>query len=547
MKGSAGRRSFAPQSINRRSSTYQRGPSMGTALTPGGGAGIMGNFAGPTTNFFGSPASLALAQDPRPVRDKQFQAKVIQELTDFLQRNGYEQDCKMMLQQNTLRNPTAKDFTTIFKWLYSRLDPNYQWGKAFDQDVLAVLKYIRYPFAGNITKSQLAAIGSANSWPQFLAILHWMMQLVVTIDRFDTSDYDYACTEMGIEPETDRIMFDFFSGCYIQWLNNYDDFEEEKQRLEMAFEERGRHYSEHVKQLEEERAALKERLEALKRDGEEFENLEKNGRVLQDDIDKFATWLQSLEAKAEKLRNALEILGSQYEEKKVELTQMETERDELKESIKAQGLTPVDIDRMNAEQDKLNKSLQQVGERYVDTHRLLQDREAAAVAKLEELEREVSRFNQLGFKIGIVSSADESRNYDLRLFPMLPADAPESQKLISDKGVGYQPMELLSRDLRSEIRPVLQSLRKEVAQKIQESEEKCIGQQEKYERTVEALKDMEEEIGTLRARKNALEEEYNEVKEVSPNHLIIFGLGIVSANHFHQDCVSGSYCNQRSD
>jgi kinetochore protein NDC80 len=44
----------------------------------------------------------------------------------------------------TLQVPTSKDFGTIFKFLYNRMDPNYQWVKKIEDDVVLCLKALKY-------------------------------------------------------------------------------------------------------------------------------------------------------------------------------------------------------------------------------------------------------------------------------------------------------------------------------------------------------------------------------------------------------------------
>ena len=44
----------------------------------------------------------------------------------------------------TLQVPTSKDFATIFKFLYNRADPNYQFVKKIEDEVVLCLKALKY-------------------------------------------------------------------------------------------------------------------------------------------------------------------------------------------------------------------------------------------------------------------------------------------------------------------------------------------------------------------------------------------------------------------
>lgn len=60
------------------------------------------------------------------------------------------------------------------------------WQRALEnyfQGILLTLFIVnRYPFADQISKSQLYAVGSMHSWPSLLAMLTWMVeQLMVSL------------------------------------------------------------------------------------------------------------------------------------------------------------------------------------------------------------------------------------------------------------------------------------------------------------------------------------------------------------------------------
>lgn len=122
------------------------------------------------------PNAAGVPRDPRPLRDRSFQARIGQELLEYLTHNNFELEMKHSLGQNTLRSPTQKDFNYIFQFLYHRIDPGYRFQKSMDAEVPPILKQLRYPFEKGITKSQIAAVGGQN-WPTFLGMLHWLMQL----------------------------------------------------------------------------------------------------------------------------------------------------------------------------------------------------------------------------------------------------------------------------------------------------------------------------------------------------------------------------------
>ena len=134
-----------------------------------------------------------LTKDPRPdTRTAGFKAKASEEIADFLSSNGYPAE------QRTLLHPTGKDFQGIFKFLIGFLEPAYKFGvqgRKFEDEVVPLLKMVCYPLTDSITKSQLQAVGSSHAWPNFLAMLHWLV-LTIRDSRHAFAD----ATELQVPP-----------------------------------------------------------------------------------------------------------------------------------------------------------------------------------------------------------------------------------------------------------------------------------------------------------------------------------------------------------
>jgi SMC interacting uncharacterized protein involved in chromosome segregation len=82
----------------------------------------------------------APTKDPRPIRDKSYQYECIRGLINFLAGANYDQ----ALSQKTLAVPSSKDFQSIFRFVYSMLDPHHDWkNKKFEEEVPMILKAIR--------------------------------------------------------------------------------------------------------------------------------------------------------------------------------------------------------------------------------------------------------------------------------------------------------------------------------------------------------------------------------------------------------------------
>ena len=97
----------------RRSSTFRR-PS-----------GVPGGVA--HQSFFQqAPQAAGVPRDPRPLRDRSYQARIGQELLEFLANGNFEMVMSYKLSDNFIKSPTQKDFNTVFKFLYNQIDSNYR-------------------------------------------------------------------------------------------------------------------------------------------------------------------------------------------------------------------------------------------------------------------------------------------------------------------------------------------------------------------------------------------------------------------------------------
>lgn len=169
----------------RRTSTYRRGtmsasmggPTMGLS-TPGGHIG----------SSMGGQLLRAL-KDPRDPRPRTTRERMADDIIAFctLRQHG--------VSQKELLTPTGPQFEHMFKFLVTLYDPAIKFvgsgaaagptaardknaGAKLADEVMQTLRAVQYPFADSITKSHLQAVGSAQSWPNMLAMLHWFVKVI---------------------------------------------------------------------------------------------------------------------------------------------------------------------------------------------------------------------------------------------------------------------------------------------------------------------------------------------------------------------------------
>ena len=490
--------------------------------------------------FQQAPAPAGVVRDPRPLKDRSYQALIGQQLLDYLSQNGFEMEMKHSLSANTVKSPTQKDFNFMFQWLYRRIDPSYRFQRNIDQEVPPILKQLRYPFEKSITKSQIAAVGGQN-WSTFLGLLHWMMQLAVMLDRYDEGAYDDACAEAGVDVTGDRIIFDFLTNAYRDWLQVDDeggDDDAEKtlaphiERMAANFNRANERYLGELAILEAENKNLQEQIEELEKSNASIAKLDNDFRILEADKGKFEAYNASVEAKADKYESRVKFLLEELEKAEAELQEAEQEKTSLQESVDRQGIGVQDIDRMNSERERLQKGLESTSVRLEEAKKKVAGKELEASNRFEELERAIENYNSLCYKIGLIPSTSPSakgHNYELISLTNDAANFLSSQmgnstqaggsvatdRLLADSSSGYQPHQVLNLDLRGAVKNNLTDLRKEINERRGHALEADEKNHELLDHIKEALDDKRNEVETLGHRVRAAEEEFEKTKEVT--------------------------------
>lgn len=496
--------------------------------------------------FVQAPVPATAPRDPRPLKTGSYQAKMGQEMLDYLTQHNFELEMKHSLSQNVFKSPTQKDFNFVFQWLYHRIDPAYRFQKNIDAEVPAILKQLRYPFEKNITKSQISAVGGQN-WSALLGMLHWMMQLAQMLDRYETGEYDDACAEAGIDVSGDRIIFRFLSGAYRDWLQ-VDDADDENddadqllvphiQAMAAEFERGNQRYSEEMKILEAEHASLSQQIAEAEKSIPDIAKLEEHFKILQDDIRKFEEYNASIEGKVAKYESKIKFLTDELERTETELKEAEQEKVNLQESVDRQGITIQDIDRMNSERERLQKGVEVTSLRLEETKKKSQDKESEANRMLEELERAAEKYNSLCYQIGLIPSTAanaKGQTFELQLPGSLTPHFSSSQlktsiqygsvnsddRLLAASGTGYHINDILSSsesgglDLRGRVKTQLIGLRKEINERRTIALDADVKNHELLDSIKEAIDDKRSEVEALEHRVRAAEEEFEKTKEV---------------------------------
>lgn len=451
--------------------------------------------------------------------------------------NNFEMEMKHHLTQNSIKSPTAKDFNYMFQWLYHRIDPCYRFKKNIDQEVPPILSQLRYPFHKSITKSSLAAVGSANSWHLFLGLLHWMMQLSQMLENYGANLYDDACAEAGVDVSGDRIIFDFLSKAYRDWLLMDEEAHDDDQDRVLAphinsmakeFEISNSRYLEELQILEDEQKRLQKDIKVSEKFRSDIATLDRNFKIMEEDKFKFEEFENRMNQKSEKYEVRDKFLQEEIDKVMIEWKEANDERLSLQQAVDDQGISMSDIDRMTSERERLQKGIDSMSLRIDETKRKMAEKEADAEQKLEELEKMVEKYNSLGYQIGLIPmTAPNAKgiNYELHIIinsgPCFSTSQMcsgntnvESDRLLADAITGYLPAHILNLDLRSEVRKNLACLRKEVSERRTSTMDEIMKHHDLLDGVKEALEDKLSEVEALEHRVRSSEEEYEKTREI---------------------------------
>ncbi|KIW08069.1 uncharacterized protein PV09_01007 [Verruconis gallopava] len=516
-----------PASMQRRSSCFSARPSSG----PG---------SNPRQSFFSTaPAPAGVPQDPRRLRDINVRAQMANELLNYFTNNNFELEAQISLTNKSLSSPTQKEFNVMFQWLYKRIDPGYRFMKSMDAEIPPLLKQLHYPFEKSITKSQIAAVGG-NNWHTFLGLLHWIMQLAQMMDGYAKGDYDYASAEAGHDVSSDRIIFDFLTNAYQDWLNVPDGADDDVadqviqhhvDRMAARFKEVNKDLLDDVDMLEGEKQALLQQIEELERGAEKGKQLDERLAMLKEDTDKHEDWCGKVENKINKYQDKIKRLEEEIKKIETEIEETKDEKRSYQQAISNQGITVEDLDRMTSETERLETSRRALRERLDETKLQLLEKEAEASRKLDELERAIEKYNALGYKIGIIpSTAIHAKGIDYELSLTIKEDGADfissqlgrsqqsqeqDHRLLKDSTSGYLPYQLLNLDVKGTVKNNIVSLRKAVSERRNKALEEDMKNHEMLDGVKEAIDEKLAEVEGLSHRIRAAEEEFERTREIT--------------------------------
>lgn len=317
------------------------------------GAIQFGSLLGPSAFNTSSPANSPLLSDPRPLRDKTYQLLIMQEIMDFLVTNQFERETGYSITAKNLARPTQKDFVLMYRFLYSRLDPNYVFERAIDVDVLTTLKLIEYPYLDSLNRSQISAVGG-HHWPTFLGVLYFLVtqNLLYALSKKECDNILHA------QDPIDVIGNNFSTESYAAYLTGADEFSEETSRMKQEFQRLFHDILTAQAAASAESEAIEARTITVERELLQAKEALKMSMALENDVKSLGEYVRDMQDRKPRWHETLEKLESNLNTTERELVHVQEAQAQVERDLAARETSLVDIDRLLSKKSKLELDLQ---------------------------------------------------------------------------------------------------------------------------------------------------------------------------------------------
>ncbi|SGZ52742.1 CIC11C00000000204 [Sungouiella intermedia] len=419
---------------------------------------------------------LSERRDQRPLRDRNYQTLILEEIYDFLVTNKFELEMNHPITKKTLRQPTQKDFVLIFQFLYGRIDPHYKFTRAIETEVFLLLKILNYPYLDGINRSSISAVGGQN-WSAFLGMLYWLVKLNLSLLNLNEDSL--------IAPDDvfDRVFIKYIISSYRAFIDQKEDYTEFYEEMKQAFDTAN---NDVILALEEKQKAgetLRKEFDQLNKQYSELEEAEAKSKALENDLKQFSNYMMQMEARQAKWGELLQQMQTGIEQAEQQLVDLETEKKTYENIISTKGYSISDIDKLNMERDKLSKAIDSIYNRIKDAEDGMTKKEQDLRQSLQSLESFVNQYNLMTQRIPV----SENQLFELSI-----------NTSIMEENAKLDPEHILNKTLREEKIRLLES-RSELTQEIHRIQEDNFKVGEQVDQYSEKIFDQQEYIEGLEA------------------------------------------------
>ncbi|TKY71311.1 Kinetochore protein NDC80-like [Spatholobus suberectus] len=372
-------------------------------------------------------------------------------------------------------SPPAKDIHETLKFLLSLLD--FPSSSKLEDDLPVLLKRLNYPF--KLNKSILRSPAAPHQWPSFLALIHWLVQIV----KFQL--------HLSSSPKPHNAFFHYTLNSYMHYIRGDDDAVDE---LDRGIRDK----------LQHEKAAARDRLDAALRAAADLEAdlgrlrsepspreaLEKESAMLEDDVRKFEKIIEELAARTGQVERALAEKERQLEAKEAETERVRAENDGLRRRVEAQTLNARDVERMKRELQAVERDTAEAELARNAWEEKAWDLDTALSHKIKDLEALAMDCNQALKRLKIGNGIQYQLNVN-----------------------GTTPAEIMGIDHKLVLKPALRSFADEIKKSSMEKLEESISYQQKLGENGTRLEGKKNQLAAVQSRIDELEAQMDIMKK----------------------------------
>jgi kinetochore protein NDC80 len=370
----------------------------------------------------GNNSNRSRGVDPRNITDRRFITTSIGLLIEYLSAHSYDH----FINPKILSSPSGKDFNNIIQFLFRQIDPNLSCPGKFEDEIISIFKFLKYPF--NISKNGLSAVGSPHSWPQLLASLMWILELLEYDEEIandaesplNSSDFftqaiqeaeaeaasgDIPSTAAAAaaghggmieEQQTQKIFFLYLKKAYTSFLSGDDEtYHRLEQQLRQYYDHKNYLYVQQMESYQRSNEQLEKEIHVVESRRLRLPQLQQKRKDYQEDQQKFEMLIEQLTKHKEMSQRKQQNRENDLEKISQQIHSLEGEIDILKDTISRQDVSPEDVKKMCEEKEHLQLSLQNTSEQLSQLQKKVWDSEVVLRDKVQNLEESVRLFNSM--------------------------------------------------------------------------------------------------------------------------------------------------------
>ncbi|RHZ76465.1 hypothetical protein Glove_197g56 [Diversispora epigaea] len=435
-----------------------------------------------------------LQKDIRPIREKQYQLESIKIIADYLNEVEY----KYVVDERLFQMPTAKEYHAIFKFVFQRLEPGKDIAKI--EEIVNVLRWLKYPYSHEISKSSLQAVGNAQTWPNLLGALRWLVEFLATWETIDQLEKEAEEEPAPFNPDT--AFFTYVTKAYNVFLEGEDDYSEMAEELDVAYEQSNADIVVQTAELQKKVDELEKEMNEMNEEDPLTTVINENNTLLSD-MAKFNAYTKHLEDKINKLKDSITKLEEQNHGAERDLAKIEEEKAEIQQKVDSQPISPDDVERMHKESEQITNNRNSIAAKMKELAKLQWEKGLELEKRISEIEKQIQYYNTGLYRVGMLPSSAQyakGENYEISL----DTDADRIDKMIS-------------LDLRNFVTVKISEVRESFNCEYDKTQEQINQISEEIHHICDDIADKEMDLKTLEENKSILTRQFEEVKQLEQN------------------------------